>query len=224
MAFHPFDFSHYYPYSELVDFLDRMTTAYPNLSQLQAIGQSYGGKEIWLATVTNQKTGNPLEKPGYWIDANTHAGEVTGSAVACYILYYLLTEYDQDPQVTYLLDNYTVYILPRIAVDGAEKYLTTPHRLRSSIRPYPYNDEQEGLYREDVNGDGLILEMRIKDDCGAWKISDKDPRIMIRRQPEEFGGTYYTILPEGLIRNYDGYEIKLAPTLEGLDFNRNYPS
>ncbi|MGK7933259.1 MAG: M14 family metallopeptidase [Microcystaceae cyanobacterium] len=223
MTLPPFDFSHYYPYSELVEFLDRMTTAYPNLSQLQAIGQSYGEKEIWLGTVTNQKTGNPLEKPGYWIDANTHAGEVTGSAVACYILYYLLTEYDQDPQVTYLLDHYTIYILPRIAVDGAEKYLTTPHRLRSSIRPYPYNDEQEGLYREDVNEDGLILEMRIKDDCGAWKISEQDSRIMVRRQPEEFGGTYYTILPEGLIRNYDGYEIKLAPTLEGLDFNRNYP-
>ncbi|MGK7943882.1 MAG: M14 family metallopeptidase, partial [Microcystaceae cyanobacterium] len=223
MTIPAFDFSHYYPYSELVDFLDRMTTAYPNLSQLQVIGQSYGGKEIWLATVTNQKTGNALEKPGYWIDANTHAGEVTGSAVACYILYYLLTEYDQNPQVTNLLDNYTVYILPRIAVDGAEKYLTTPHRLRSSIRPYPYNDEQEGLYREDVNEDGLILEMRIKDECGGWKISEQDSRIMVRREPEEFGGTYYTILPEGLIRNYDGYEIKLAPTLEGLDFNRNYP-
>ncbi|MFM7438984.1 MAG: M14 family metallopeptidase, partial [Snowella sp.] len=163
------------------------------------------------------------EKPGYWIDANTHAGEVTGSTVACYIIYYLLTQYRQDPQVTQLLDHYTVYVLPRLAVDGAEKYLTTPYRLRSSVRPYPYLDEQDGLYQEDVNGDGLILQMRIKDDCGAWKVSELDPRLMVRREPSEFGGIYYNLLPEGLIRNYDGYSIKLAPPLEGMDFNRNYP-
>ncbi|MDJ1176444.1 hypothetical protein [Roseofilum capinflatum] len=33
----------------------------------------------------------------------------------------------------------------------------------------------------------------------------------------------YTLVPEGLIHNYNGYEFKIAPALEGLDFNRNYP-
>ncbi len=65
--------------------------------------------------------------------------------------------------------------------------------------------------------------MRLRDDCGAWKVSEQDQRIMLPREPDEFGGTYYTILCEGLIRNYDGYNIKQAPTLEGIDFNRNYP-
>jgi murein tripeptide amidase MpaA len=223
MALKDFDFSHYYPYQELVDYLSYRAEAYPKLIQLKVIGQSYAGRDIWLAILTNQETGNYLEKPGYWIDANTHAGEVTGSAVACYIIHHLLSQYHQDPQATRLLDHYTVYVLPRLAVDGAEKYLTTPYRLRSSVRPYPYPDEQDGLHREDVNGDGLILQMRIKEDCGAWKVSELDPRLMVRREPAEFGGTYYTLLPEGLIRNYDGYSIKLAPPLEGMDFNRNYP-
>ena len=47
--------------------------------------------------------------------------------------------------------------------------------------------------------------MRQKDTCGAWKISEQDPRIMVRREPEEFEGTFYTLLTEGLIRDYDGY-------------------
>ncbi|MEA5510368.1 M14 family metallopeptidase [Crocosphaera sp. UHCC 0190] len=223
MTVNPFDFSHYYTYQELLDYLHQMADAYPQLMQLKIIGKSYAERDIPIAILTNQNTGNYLEKPGYWIDANTHAGEVTGSAVACYILYHLLTQYQTEKIATRLLDNYTIYILPRIAIDGAEKYLTTPYRLRSSIRPYPYPDEQDGLHQEDVNGDGLILQMRIKDDCGAWKISDQEPRLMVKREPQEFEGTYYNILPEGLILNYDGYEVKLAPTLEGMDFNRNYP-
>ncbi len=223
MTLSSFDFSHYFRHDELVAFLDQMAINYPYLIQRQVIGQSYGGKDIWLATLTQQNTGDFLEKPAYWIDANTHASEVTGSAVACYILYYLLTHYGQVEQVTYLLDHYTIYILPRIAVDGAEKYLTTPYYLRSSIRPYPHDDEKDGLHREDINNDGLILQMRIKDEAGAWKVSTDDPRLMIPREPDEFGGTYYNLFPEGTIRNYDGYEVKLAPSVEGLDFNRNYP-
>ncbi|HAC64101.1 MAG TPA: carboxypeptidase [Cyanothece sp. UBA12306] len=218
-----FDFSHYYTYTELVDYLNQMASRYPQLVQLKTIGQSYAGRDIWLMILTNQNTRNYLEKPGYWIDANTHAGEVTGSAVACYIIDQLLNQYGNDATISHLLDNYTVYVLPRLAVDGAEKYLTSPYRLRSSIRPYPYPHEQDGLHREDVNGDGLILEMRIKDDCGAWKVSELDPRIMVHREPEEFGGTYYNIIPEGLIHNFDGYDVKVAPPLEGMDFNRNYP-
>ncbi|MDB9429580.1 M14 family metallopeptidase [Microcystis aeruginosa CS-555/01A07] len=218
-----FDFSHYYPYAELVSFLKNLASSYPNLISLTSIGKSYENRDIWLTTLTNQATGPYLEKPAYWIDANTHAGEVTGSAVALYTISHLLRQYGHNSQITRLLDHYTVYILPRLAVDGAEKYLTTPYLLRSSIRPYPHTDEKPGLYPEDINGDGLILQMRQKDTCGAWKISDQDPRIMERREPEEFEGTFYTLLTEGLIRDYDGYNFTTAPTLEGLDFNRNYP-
>jgi hypothetical protein len=103
MTVPPFDFSHYFLYDEIVEFLQQMENAYPHLLTLQSIGQSYGGRDIWLATLTDQTTGAPLDKPAYWLDANTHAGEVTGSAVALYHLYSLLTQYGQDPQVTRLL-------------------------------------------------------------------------------------------------------------------------
>jgi len=223
MSLPDFDFSHYYGYEELTAFLQRMAEAYPQLIEIETIGQSHEGRAIPIAILTNRATGPALEKPGYWIDANTHAGEVTGSAVALYTIQHLLTTHGSDPQVTRLLDGYMVYVLPRITVDGSEKYLTTAHMLRSSVRPYPYADRRDGLHPLDLNGDGLILDMRIKDAAGAWKASERDPRIMRRREADEFGGTYYTVLSEGMIENYDGYEIKEAPPQEGLDFNRNYP-
>lgn len=217
------DFSHYYTYAEIKDFLEACATEYPDLIRVTSIGKSYEGRDILLATVTNRATGSDLEKPAYWIDANTHAGEVTGSAVALYTIAHHLSNYGKDPRVTTLLDEYTLYVLPRITVDGSEKYLTTPHWMRSSTRRYPFAEDREGLYLDDVDGDGKILQMRIEDPNGAWRASDKDPRIMVRRAPDEIGGTYYHLVNEGIINDWDGHQIKLAPPREGLDLNRNYP-
>lgn len=179
-----------------------------------------------LATLTNRKTGPDTEKPAYWIDANTHAGEVTGSAIALYSVDYYASNYGKDPRITALLDDYTVYILPRITVDGSEKYLTTPHYLRSSTRPYPFTEDREGLYPDDIDGDGKILQMRIEDPNGAWRASDADPRVLRRREPDDItlpGRVFYHLVPEGIINDWDGHAIKLAPAREGLDLNRNYP-
>jgi purine-nucleoside phosphorylase len=78
--------------------------------------------------------------------------------------------------------------------------------VRSSTRPYPLDeDEIEGLAVEDVDGDGRILQMRIEDANGLWKAHPQEPRLMVRREPTETGGTYYRILPEG---RYEGYDLQ----------------
>ncbi|GAC1380638.1 MAG: M14 family metallopeptidase [Ktedonobacteraceae bacterium] len=213
----------YYTYDVLTKLLQDLVGSYPRLAHLESIGKSLEGRELWLVTLTNQQTGPAIEKPAYWIDGNTHAGEVTGSTVALYTIWSYLTNYGTDEKITRVLDRCAIYVLPRLSVDGAERYLTTPYYLRSSTRPYPYEDERDGLYEEDIDGNGLILDMRIKDPNGPWKRSDKDPRIMRRREIDEEGGAYYHVVTEGLIRNYDGFTIPIAPRREGLDINRNYP-
>ncbi len=217
------DILSYYTYDTLTRILRDLVAAYPHLAQLESIGKSYEGRELWLVTLTNSATGPAIEKPAYWIDANTHAGEVTGSTVVLYTIWSYLTSYGSDEKVTKALDRSAIYLLPRLSVDGAEKYLTSPYYLRSSTRLHPYEDERDGLYPEDIDEDGQILDMRIKDPNGPWKRSEKDPRIMRRRELDEEGGEYYQLLTEGLIRNYDGYIIPVAPPREGMDINRNYP-
>ena len=46
---------------------------------------------------------------------------------------------------------------------------------------------------------------------------------MVRRDPVESGGTYYRLLPEGMIQDYDGVMIQIQRPKEGLDLNRNFP-
>lgn len=66
--------------------------------------------------------------------------------------------------------------------------------------------------------------MRVCDDAGEWKVSDRDPRAMVFRRANDFGGKYYRVFQEGFIRGYDGLSVKAAPPKWGLDFNRNFPA
>ncbi len=75
-----------------------------------------------------------------------------------------------------------------------------------------------------MDGDGRVLTMRIRDPNGPWKMSDRDPRLLVRRDPAETGGDYYRLLPEGRLEHYDGSLIKLQPRKEQLDLNRNFPA
>lgn len=215
--------SRYLAYKDLVDFLKKAEKDYPDLVELESIGKSYEGRDIWEITITQKKTGNPALKPAIYIDGNHHAGEVTGSAVCLYTIEHLLQNYATNPESKTMLDAKTFYIVPRISPDGAELYLSTPFMLRSSVRPYPDEDLGEGLVPQDVDGDGFILQMKWEDPAGQWKMSEKDSRVMARRRPGEVGGKYFRVVSEGLFQNFDGVEIKQARPKWGLDLNRNYP-
>jgi murein tripeptide amidase MpaA len=217
-------FDRFYRYDELTEILQGWAEGRPDLYRLDSIGQSYEGREIWLATLTNFETGPDLEKPGFLVEANIHAIEVTGATAALHLIDRLLSGYGSDDQVTRLLDTRVMYVVPRLNPDGPELALAErPRFIRSSTRPWPLAEEVDGLYEEDLDGDGRILMMRVQDPNGAWKAHPDEPRLLVRREPDDVGGTYYRVLWEGRIRNYDGVTIKIAPPLEGLDLNRNFP-
>ncbi len=219
-------FDTYYRYADLTAILQDFAERFPALCRVTSIGKSYEGREVWLVTLTNTATGPDTDKPAFWVDANIHATEVSPSACALYTINKVLTGYGSDEQITRLLDTRALYLVPRFNPDGAELFLDERHRrVRSSTRPYPRLDHQDGLYEADVDGDGRLLTMRIKDPNGAWQAHPDDPRLMVPRDPASpnSGGPFYRLLPEGLIRNHDGVTIKVAPPLEGLDLNRNFP-
>ena len=218
------DFNRYFTNDELSHTLDEWKAQFPDLIQITTIGNSHEGRPIWLLTLTNHLTGTDLEKPAVWIDANIHATEILGTTSAMYIADELLTHYGQDQRITRQLDQGVYYIVPRVNPDGAAWAMApNPRFVRSGVRPYPWDDKDEGLSAQDINGDGKILQMRQLDPNGDWKVSSLDQRLMEKRAPDEGGGTYYRLFPEGLLEDYDGYVIKMARPLQGLDFNRNFP-
>ena len=218
------DFNRYFVNDEVEEILNGWTQTQPRLARVTELGRSHENRAIHLLTLTNQDTGSDVDKPAIWIDSNIHATEVAGTTVALHIAHTLLSGYGSDARCTRLLDNVAFYIVPRLNPDGAALALSeSPKYVRSGTRAYPSDEPLAGLHEEDIDGDGRILQMRILDPHGDWKVSSLDDRLMEKRGPDEHGGTYYRLLPEGRLEEFDGVGIKLAKPLQGLDFNRNFP-
>jgi len=211
----------------LTRLLQDYAAARPDLVEIRSLGRSHEGRDIWLAVVTNRHTGADTDKPAFWVDGNIHAAELTASTACLYWLHQLLGTYGQEAATTELLDTRVIYLCPRLNPDGAELALADrPRHIRSSTRPYPFDEPAvDGLTVQDVDGDGRVLMMRVPDPHGGWKCHPGEPRLMVAREPGEFGGSYYRVMPEGLLEApFDGVSLRLNRDREGLDLNRNFPA
>lgn len=215
-----FSYDHYFLYEELASHLKELESGYPDIMKVETICETPKGRNVFAVTLSH---GDASKKPAYYIDGNTHAGEVTGSMAAMHTIDYLVTNYADNADVKKLLDENTIYVIPRISPDGAEVYLSSYVKLRSVDRPYLTPEQESGLYDDDIDQDGVLRMMRVKTPYGAWKVHPDNPNLMVKREPDEKEGIFYNVYPEGQIKDYDGVHISIAKALWGLDFNRNYP-
>ena len=189
-----FTYDHYFKYAEIESNLNYFQQQYPDLVTVETNCVTLEGRSQFVVTLTNKKTGDPLTKPGWYLDGNIHAGEVTSSIAAMHTIDYLLTNYADGEKAKYLLDNMTIYVIPRVTPDGAETYLTTPYTLRSANREYL--PEKGGVDPQDLDGDGVIRMMRIPTPFGAWKKDPVNEGSMVKRDPGDYCGEL-TLLQEG---------------------------
>ena len=212
----------YHSTADAYALLEGWADAFPNLTKLYSIGETLEGTLLLVLEITNKETGAALEKPGYYYDGNIHAEELTGAEVALHFAWHVLTRYGDDPRITRLLDTHTLYVRPKFNPDGADVALTTPHNPRST--PRPYDQDRDGLLDEDppndLDGDGVITQMRVPNPNGLFTISPEDPRIMIphARHP---AGDRYDRYSEGLDDDEDGQFNEDG--VGGIDMNRNFP-
>ena len=216
-----YQYDHYFLYQDIIDMCTSFVNNYPDLCSKETICITEKKREVIAMTLTNKNTGDPLDKPAFYMDANTHAGEITGNVVAMHMMDYLLTNYDSNSTCKKILDEYTVYVIPRITMDGSEVYLTSAYGLRSADRDY--NVQDSGIKQFDLDDDGVIRSMRIKNKHGAWKKDVLNENLMVEREPDDIDGEFYDVFVEGIMDNYNGVNLYQKKAEWGLDFNRNYP-
>ncbi len=217
-------FDHFYDGPAVLDALEKLHKGYPDLTELRSIGKSEEGRDIWLFTINNSATGKDTEKPGIYVDGTIHGNEVQAAEVCLYLAWYLLDTYDSIPVVKEMVDKRAFYIIPVVNVDNRWRFFTDPvsYNIGRSAR-VPYDDDRDGLADEDaaddIDGDGEILQMRIKDPYGGFKTHPDDPRVMVRTKPYE-KGEWRMIGREGIDNDGDGRLNEDGPGY--LDMNRNY--
>lgn len=220
----PLHFDRYFNYDEVVEAMKALNKAYPEFTKLEVVGTSEENRKIYALTINNPKTGEELSKPGVYVDGNIHGNEIQAGEVCLYYANMLLTKYSENEKIRAVVDKNAHYIIPVVNVDGRAHFFmdaNTPNSNRS-IR-VPRDDDRDGLFDEDsaddLDMDGNICQMRIKDPFGKYKTDPEDKRLMIPVKPGEQGE--WTILGlEGIDNDNDG---KINEDSEGyLDANRNW--
>ena len=220
----PLRFDFYYSYEKVVEALKALNTAYPELTKLDEVGRSEEGRIIWALTINNPKTGEPLTKPGVYADGNIHGNEIQAGEVCLYLANRLLTNYGKLKEITEVVDRNAFYIIPVVNVDGRAHFFddaNTPSSNRG-LR-IPVDDDHDGLFDEDgpedLDGDGNISTMRIRDTLGRLKTDPEDKRLMIPVKPGE-KGEWTRLGQEGIDNDGDG---RVNEDSEGfVDGNRNW--
>lgn len=215
----------FYDNAALGTILSRLHEAFPDLTRLYSIGQSVAGRDLWCLEVSAFKVGTVARKPGMYIDGNIHGNEVQGAEAVAYTAWYLCHQYGALEKVTDLLDHYVFYLIPTINPDGREQWLfhaQSAHSSRSGVRPY--DNDRDGVADEDdvddLDGDGSITQMRIKDPNGRWKPHPQFPEYLMVMVPPDQNGEYTLLGSEGIDNDGDG-NINEDP-LGGYDMNRNW--
>lgn len=208
----PLQYDRYYRHDELTQHLQALAAADPARVRLHNLYTTLSGREEWLVEVTDFTAGCAGDKPGYLVHANIHAPEVSGTTAALRFLERLLTE----AEFSDLLTDVVFYVIPRVNPDGAEYALATGGAIRSKFEVRPCKN---GLVPQDINGDGLILQMRWPDPFGPYVPDEVDPRLMRLRGPGD-QGPFYEMTTEGVVLDYDGGPLQHAQ--RGYDFNRNW--
>jgi hypothetical protein len=221
----PLRFDHYYTYDEVNQALVALNKAYPKLTRLELVGHSDERREIWSITVNNPDTGTELDKPAVYVDGNIHGNEVQGTEVCLYFLNYILTGYGKLDRVTQTVDRSVIYCIPTVNVDGRYHWFADANNSSSgrSIR-VPKDDDRDGLIdedpAEDLDGDGFITQMRIRDTLGDYKTDPKDARLMVRVE-KGAKGEFRQLGTEGIDNDNDGRVNEDEPGY--IDPNRNFP-
>ncbi|MFG0328946.1 MAG: M14 family metallopeptidase [Phycisphaerales bacterium] len=220
-------FNHWYDYEEMTEALQKLADAYPELLTLESLGQSVGGREIWLMTLNNPETGPDTEKTAAFIDGNIHGNEIQAAETVLYSIWYLTKSYGKIDKITKLVDERAFYFVPMENPDGREIWFNqpaTPHYQRGGIRPT--DNDYDGLYDEDpyddLDGDGHITQMWVRDPLGRWERDPDDDRFFIRVDEDDAPGGWTPVGSEGIDNDGDGSVNEDGPG--GYDPNRNWPS
>ncbi len=216
---------HYFDYEEITAYLNKVQEALPRFTRLESIGTTLQGRKIWLLSISDLETGEFATKPAVWVDANTHAGEVTGAQTCLELISQLAVGIqEKNPETLRSLRGLTYYIVPRISADGSEIYLKTGHTVRSTPASWPHPMGFTEWEQKDIDGDGEMLTLRKRDPAGAFKVHPQNPLLMTQREPSDNDpkGEYYFLYEEGQLVDPQGSRTRMQSQW-GLDLNRNFP-
>lgn len=100
-------------YSEMMDFLHRLTSSHPDLMKLEIVGRTQKGRDIPMIRISRPGSSDKLRV--LYLGC-VHGNEPAGTEG----LLYFMSQLAQNDSVAGLLDKIDFYVMPMVNIDGAE--------------------------------------------------------------------------------------------------------
>jgi len=143
-------FDTYPTYDEYITMMTSFATSYPNLCKIEQIGTSVNGRKLLFAKISDNVNTREQE-PRFMYTSSMHGDETTGYILMLRMINYLLTNYGTNTQVSNLVNNMEIWIMPLENPDGT--FFGGNNTIDGSIR---YNANLVDLnrnYKNPVDGD-----------------------------------------------------------------------
>jgi hypothetical protein len=209
--------------AELARELEALAAGHPELVQRSTLGTSRGGHALEFLRLSGP--GADPARPALLLLANLDGARVFSSSVALQHARALAEGYATDERVRALLDSTTVYIVPRANPDAAEARFESP-RAERRASGIDVDNDRDGRTGEDepadLDGDGQIAWLRVRDPDGEWIEDETDPRVLVKADRSKGQRGVFRLWPEG--RDLDGDErVAEDPSRDGR-VDRNFPA
>jgi hypothetical protein len=212
-----FDFNAYHTPAELNKAMRSFAAAYPKVTKIHKIALSPGGQEVNLIEIGPEVKNKTRLLPAVFAVANM-AGTVPISSEAAV---YLIKSVLEKPEVR---KDKTWYILPVGNPDAAANYFKKP-LLMDARSARPHNDDMDDRTDEDgvddLDKNGIITQMRVKDPQGQWLPIPAEPRLMKKADWAKGEKGMYKLYTEGIDNDKDGEYNEDGPG--GVNIGVNFP-
>jgi len=167
-------FDRYRSPEERVVAIREMAQANPAIARTHILAKSPGGRELVILEIGPETDQEQKEFPAVFVAADMEGTVPLSGEAALYLAGLILEKAD-------LRSDLNWYILPCGNPDAAARFFMKPLQ-RDPRNASAINDDGDDATDEDgpddLNGDGFLTQMRVKDPIGEWIPVPDEPRLM----------------------------------------------
>jgi hypothetical protein len=193
-------FDRYHTSAAINTALKNFARANPASTKLHTLARSAGGRDVLLIEIGSEVKNAKKTIPAVLVVANMEGNVPLSSEAALYLIKLILEKPDVHKDLTW-------YVLPCGNPDAAIGYFQKPLKM-DPRNTTPINDDRDDQTDEDgaddLDQNGIITAMRVKDPEGRWMPIPGESRLMKRADWSKGEKGLYKLYTEGLDNDADG--------------------
>ncbi|HLP58340.1 MAG TPA: M14 family zinc carboxypeptidase, partial [Candidatus Deferrimicrobium sp.] len=196
----PLVFNDYHSPAEVNKYLETAAGANEKITKLHKIAVSTGGHDLYALEIGPETALLKKTFPAVLVAANMEGTVPIATEAALYLASLLLEKPEVRKEITW-------YILPIGNPDAAIRFFQKP-LVMDARNNRPYNDDmddrtdEDGV--EDLDGNGIITMMRVKNPEGMWLSVLGTPGLMKQTDWSKGEKGIYKLYSEGIDNDNDG--------------------